>query len=1121
MLLFLQIVLKVSYSIKIAGIHSESTPQTYLNTSLYLSNSSLFDFQYEILEISDINSEYDLKIYSLLIDFTGSAILSSKLNRISHDYQIPILCLKGCKEENSNYVINGIDSCERLFEELNKTLNLLDWSNYSVFYDDFQCSEELSLALNPVERFFVSYEMDELVNILISKFLKTSGVKQWILVTGDRTSKLIEYQLKENNMFKSGNGLLAGSINYFGLSELGILQLSNLGYEDSKSFEDFLTKYLYNVLQTIKDLTDSEAITIKLRQAVSKNHNPGLYNIQENKTTLIFDLNCEPCDPLIQIIYFQGSLEPPLSTITTIEMSMTAGITDTTNIFQISNQNMMNGVYIAADLYNSFNGTMKNFKFIYNNIPCYFSALYLNTSCYLNYTNSFGLFHMSAHSEPYSILLYSLMSKFNMNLFGSSDGIILADKNQYPLFISTGIPHKYELNALVHVIKFLGFDKFAVLCTNSSNDQLFVSYAIEDAYGNNMQIINDLNNYVFNVGLNGVINGSDSVFEDIVKSKARIVYIACSALVFNQVLNKFDDLGLKQGDIYFASIQINLLILANYSDPNYTKRKKFIQGTLSLSNGFFIGDLGNYVQTQAKTKYGIFNKRTCDYFDSFSLGYYAIKSLILQGKDYEKSSSIMTEARKARFIGCNGSIKVIDYTNLRESELYVISQISLNSSNFSNPVIANYYPSGSTIFKIIQPPYWNSYSTPSSIRTTNWNCPFDPDRLKTFENGRIVVGLVCGIVGVFTIANTIIIWKKFWNKELDDLSTSEEISFQDSVAMITVLMELIQTASMGPDLSDFFNVFQSMASAMTYSIDDFISVQNGIFWYILASMIILVGYWVLLCVVWIFQLHNKLAGFWLFRFFGWSITNLMPIIGNLMFIPIISTLINVFICDKSLDDTFDQSILDKDCYQTCWDSTHFPIAVISGVCILLYQPLAVYFRPLWQDLLPLLHIKALPRYLMMKSVFQIILIVLNKTLKRFDRKVHSIIFLLLISTYFLIIYLKNSYNYTRIRLWHRLGTVGLITLTLTCILNEYLYFNQALWVPVLILSWIILTVFGLRIQHLKYPSLLYRTAPKEIEKIFRWMFNLERSDSIFKSGKYEHKDQSKEPGSLDRMIFAS
>ena len=599
------------------------------------------------------------------------------------------------------------------------------------------------------------------------------------------------------------------------------------------------------------------------------------------------------------------------------------------------------------------------------------------------------------------------------------------------------------------------------------------------------------------------------------------MYISCSPFTFNQVLSKISDLGLKQGDIYFATINVNPDILVNISDPEFIKRKKFIIGTLSLNYGNFIGDLGSYIENELITKYKTYSRRTCDYFDSFSLGYYGIKSLILQGKDYEKSSLIMSEARKARFVGCCGSIKVVDYTNLRESELYVIFQMSKNGSIYVNTEIARYYPSGSKIFEIVQPPYWNSYKTPTSIRTTDWNCPFDPDNLKTFQGGQIAIGIVCGVVGLFTIINTLIIWKKFWNKEIDDLTIAEEISFQDSVAMVTILMELIQTASMGPDLSTLFNVFQSIASALTYSIEDFISVENGVFWYILTSILILVAFWVLLCIVWIFQLHINFSEFWLFRFFGWSIVNLMPILGNLMFIPIISTLINVFLCDKSLDGTYKESVLDKDCHQKCWDSTHLPIAIISGIFIILYQPLAVYFRPLWQELLPLLHIKALPRYLMMKSVYQVILIILNKTLKRFSRGAHSIVYILLISIYSFIVIIKKSYNYTRIRLWHRLGSICLIALTFVCILNEYLYFNQALWIPVLLMTWIVIIIVGIRVQHLKYPSLLYRTSNKDVEKIFRWMFNLEKSDSIFRSVKYELKDQQKEECSMDRMVISN
>ena len=247
--------------------------------------------------------------------------------------------------------------------------------------------------------------------------------------------------------------------------------------------------------------------------------------------------------------------------------------------------------------------------------------------------------------------------------------------------------------------------------------------------------------------------------------------------------------------------------------------------------------------------------------------------------------------------------------------------------------------------------------------------------------------------------------------------------------------------------------------------------------------------------------------------------NLMPILGNLMFIPIISTLVNVFVCDKSLDDTFEESILDKDCYQKCWDSEHMSYAVISGIFILLYQPLAVYFRPMWQELLPLLHIKALPRYLMLKSVFQVVLIILNKTLKRFDKETHAIVFILLISCYLAAICVKNSYNYSRTRLWHKIGTFGIIWLAMILILNEYAYSNQVLWICLLFAGWIISIVAGFLFQTKKYPNLLYRQPQKDIEKIFRWMFNLERSDSAFKSKAYlENPDENQ---SNDRMVLSS
>lgn len=74
---------------------------------------------------------------------------------------------------------------------------------------------------------------------------------------------------------------------------------------------------------------------------------------------------------------------------------------------------------------------------------------------------------------------------------------------------------------------------------------------------------------------------------------------------------------------------------------------------------------------------------------------------------------------------------------------------------------------------------------------------------------------------------------------------------------------------------------------------------------------------------------------------------LLPVLGNLGFLPIISTLLNVFVCDESIGDGFDESFLAKDCYEFCWKDFHLIYALASIVGLLVYEPLAVYARPFW------------------------------------------------------------------------------------------------------------------------------------------------------------------------------
>ena len=72
---------------------------------------------------------------------------------------------------------------------------------------------------------------------------------------------------------------------------------------------------------------------------------------------------------------------------------------------------------------------------------------------------------------------------------------------------------------------------------------------------------------------------------------------------------------------------------------------------------------------------------------------------------------------------------------------------------------------------------------------------------------------------------------------------------------------------------------------------------------------------------------------------------LIPILSNFFFIPIISILLSVFLCDETTGDDIDDAILVKDCHVQCWKDDHLIHGIVSGFCLLVFVPTVVYMRP--------------------------------------------------------------------------------------------------------------------------------------------------------------------------------
>lgn len=103
----------------------------------------------------------------------------------------------------------------------------------------------------------------------------------------------------------------------------------------------------------------------------------------------------------------------------------------------------------------------------------------------------------------------------------------------------------------------------------------------------------------------------------------------------------------------------------------------------------------------------------------------------------------------------------------------------------------------------------------------------------------------------------------------------------------------------------------------------------------------------------------------------------------------------MFICDHAVGYTsleYATSVLARDCYEYCWSKSHVIYVIFALLSLAFYIPSAIRLRPVWSDYQNFLH-KTFPVFLVVKSIVQVTLICLNKTLKQWYPVVNSVLFL--------------------------------------------------------------------------------------------------------------------------------
>ncbi|CAG9331440.1 unnamed protein product [Blepharisma stoltei] len=966
-----------------------------------------------------------------------------------------------------------------------------------------------------IEVFSVS--SDTFIKDFIGIEMKKLGSSLFYLFINKDISLQIQQYLVDSKQLGDGTGILLIKESSYGSNIDGTLGLVEKGKEFVESEDSYLSLTILEMITSLNNASDT--YILNFLEEKCPNHycinEFSVINIQEKQRKIVGSI-VEGNFKLLSSIVFPGnSKKIPISQKKVLYFSASDGTTDPGGVPYASVAVFARGLTLAVKDINSGQNILENFQLKLNHFDCgasvYNAAFALN--CFEKDKDKVGLAHITAPMTATAFGAMISLKKLNITVpyIGAvNSGPELSNTTAYPYYSRISLPSSWAYTQIPIILKVMGWESIAILYQNDISGSAAFYYLNQTCAKQNIKIVNEHRGIPPLLDREGLKNYTN-VIKEVVDSNVRFVTLVFNPPEVNYIAEIFYDLGMRRGDVLFYSTYPGWLTTVATQDEFLYKRVEIAIPMVIIFQSLFVGEIGKKVHDDLYKAYGNTEPATyaCLYYDAGMLIGNAIDWTINHGTDYTDPDVLNAAVRDVRFTGCTGSMSIQKGSNDRQFSSFTIQSNSYNftSGALKTFIVGYFTPTGSTILKIETPFVYADGTTnkPSDFRITRTNCPFDDKLKRTFGKGRALVFGICFFIAALTVIVTFFIWKKWWNRKVDPLTKAEEISLEDFIVGVTIGVEFFQFISQGPDIRPLNAFLADIGDAVSLDLESFAKLENGVFWWIATIIIILCGVWTIFCLEIFFQLDEKLNHIWFFRALSFLADNSMPILGNLCFIPFISILLEIFLCDHSIGNHFTDSYLNKDCYQFCWKGDHIIYVVLSAFSLFFYEPLAVFCRPLWQELQSNLHVKSMPLYLMVKTVIQVMLVVMNKTLKRSSDIAHGFVFTVLILMYAGFVWRFKAFNYARFNWWQQLSLIGVAWVSFLSTINFLAGGTTFPWISLILGGWVIVVLIGLAVQKKKYPSLLFRKKGKDTSTLFKFAFTFGRQSKMHQSKIEPHK----------------
>jgi hypothetical protein len=323
-------------------------------------------------------------------------------------------------------------------------------------------------------------------------------------------------------------------------------------------------------------------------------------------------------------------------------------------------------------------------------------------------------------------------------------------------------------------------------------------------------------------------------------------------------------------------------------------------------------------------------------------------------------------------------------------------------------------------------------------------------------------------------------------EDMQFITQETQMTFDDMIFFAYFPLQFFQILVIGPDQKAYVYILKNFQALLAFDYDLYFKVNFEFFWriFILNTTIVLI--WILFSLIYLLKIDYRFSNFFSSLGFNRILRNCIPITGNIGFMPLISMLMNIYLCINGISDDLYDSYLYQDCTTMCYKGKHVFYIILTTIILSIFIIISSLTRPYWERTSQFLNLRTSYLYSSILSFAQVLLIVFNKALKTNDQIAHGIACLIILVMLFIVTIILKPYNYQRAFLSQVISLVAAIwgVGTSTFFMK---YSNLTIWAVVEFSGFVLILFIGIYlISH--SPKLLKSESGVNIGSLFLFQF---------------------------------